>query len=194
MRTTRALGILVLIASAACGREAATTLTPTSSPTAPALTPPPAGIPFSSGAITFSGLADGAFSSYSENGATIQSTKGNWVVGAGYGNPRPFIQFDAAGGTEVVGEIQLTAGGSAFTFEAVDLYSSTTQIPYTFTGLRNGAAVFSVSGRVPNTFGRFATVPSGNASASIDTLIITLTNTAAPCCRNPMGLDNIVLR
>jgi hypothetical protein len=29
--------------------------------------------------------------------------------------------------------------------------------------------------------------------APIDSLLISLTNNAAPCCRNPMGLDNIVM-
>jgi hypothetical protein len=31
-------------------------------------------------------------------------------------------------------------------------------------------------------------------SAVIDTLMIRLTNAAAPCCNNPMGLDNVVLK
>jgi len=34
---------------------------------------------------------------------------------------------------------------------------------------------------------------SQHPTAIIDTLTITLTNPAAPCCENPMGLDNIVL-
>jgi len=36
-------------------------------------------------------------------------------------------------------------------------------------------------------------VSNANAATSIDTLTIALTNAAAPCCRNPMGLDTIVV-
>jgi hypothetical protein len=36
-------------------------------------------------------------------------------------------------------------------------------------------------------------VASGQPGASIDTLLIKLTNATAPCCSNPMGVDNIVL-
>jgi hypothetical protein len=39
----------------------------------------------------------------------------------------------------------------------------------------------------------FATVMNPESTAVIDTLLITLTNAAAACCNNPMGLDNIVI-
>jgi hypothetical protein len=91
------------------------------------------------------------------------------------------------------GEIRITAGGSRFQFKSVDVYSSTTPIPYTFTGMLGSATVFALSGRQGNTFGNFATVASGRPDASIDTLLIRLSNAAAPCCGNPMGVDNIVL-
>ena len=54
------------------------------------------------------------------------------------------------------------------------------------------AEVLSLSGTVPNTFGQFRTV-SGGEPVTIDTLRITLTNRAAPCCANPMGIDNLLL-
>jgi len=80
-----------------------------------------------------------------------------------------------------------------FSFRSVDLYSSTTPIPYTMTGLRNSSTVFTLADTLPNTFGNFKTVVNPNAAALINALSIVLTNAAAPCCRNPMGLDTIVL-
>jgi hypothetical protein len=84
-------------------------------------------------------------------------------------------------------------GGTSFSLGAVDLYSSTTSIPYALTGFRNSSMVFTVSGTVPNTFGAFKTLPNPNSAALIDAASIVLTNNAAPCCSNPMGLDNILL-
>ena len=75
---------------------------------------------------------------------------------------------------------------------SVELYASTTRIPYTIVGTRNGARVFTLSDELPNTFGSFRTVANPNAG-QVDTVSITLTNTAASCCRNPMGLDTIVV-
>jgi hypothetical protein len=60
-------------------------------------------------------------------------------------------------------------------------------------GLRNGVAVFTVSGTVPNTFGNFATVSNPQPTAIIDTLRIRVTNPATACCSNPVGVDNIGL-
>ena len=39
----------------------------------------------------------------------------------------------------------------------------------------------------------FATVASGHAGESIDTLVISLTNPQTDCCDNPIGLDNIAI-
>ena len=124
----------------------------------------------------------------------MSAASGPWEASTTYGNPAPFIQFYAAAGTTVTGEVRLTAGGSAFSFYSVDLYSSTTPVPYTITGLRNASPVFTLMDTLPNTFGNFRTVANPNAAAPIDTLSIVLTNAAATCCRNPMGLDTIVLR
>ncbi len=88
----------------------------------------------------------------------------------------------------------IAAGGTRFQFTSVDVYSSTTPIPYAFTGFAGSTKVFAVSGQQGNTFGKFVTVSSGQTRASIDTLLIRLTNPAAPCCSNPMGLDNIVIK
>jgi hypothetical protein len=132
-----------------------------------------------------------AVTTYEESHTRIVATAGSWVGVATYGHPAPFIQFFAAGGTRVVGDVRITAGGP-FRFVSVDLYSSTTPIPYRFVGLRNRVPLFTSEGTVPNTFGNFRTVTNPDA-AIIDTLVIRLTNNAAPCCRNPMGLDNVVL-
>ena len=119
---------------------------------------------------------------------------GDWSVRTDYGNPAPFIQFWASGGTTVFGEIRVTAAGSSpFYFKSVDLYSSTTAIPYTIKGLRNSSTVFTVTDALPHTVGDFRTVANPDSGVIIDTLSIVLTNAAASCCRNPMGLDNIVL-
>jgi len=46
---------------------------------------------------------------------------------------------------------------------------------------------------LPNTFGNFATVVNPQAADVIDTLVRRLSNPAAICCANPMGVDNIVV-
>jgi len=93
------------------------------------------------------------------------------------------------------GEVVITAGDSSqFYFKSVDLYSSTTPIPYTIRGSR-GTDVFVITDALPNTFGNFRTVLSQHSADAINRLSITLTNAAAGCptCLNPMGLDSIVL-
>jgi len=158
--------------------------------TAPATTP-------TAGTISFDGLAaagDGAaVTSYSELGFSIVVTSGSWTVWTRYGHPAPFIQFSAPGGSTVTGAIQVTAGGATFGFAAADFYASTTKIPYTITGSRNAVTAFTLADTLGNTFGTFKTVVNPKVGTAIDTLTITLTNPAAPCCANPMGLDNIVV-
>ena len=57
--------------------------------------------------IGFSGLAgNGApVSTYTESAFTVAAMSGDWSVRADYGNPAPFIQFWAAGGSTVTGEV-----------------------------------------------------------------------------------------
>jgi hypothetical protein len=110
-----------------------------------------------------------------------------------YGNPAPFIEFSAPGGTTTTGEIRVSAGGAPFGFYSVDLYASTTPIPYTIVGSRNSSPVFTLKDTVPNTLGRFRTVANPNPALVVDAISIVLTNAAAQCCANPMGLDTIVL-
>ena len=90
-----------------------------------------------------------------------------------------------------IGEVIVTAGGAKFTFRSVDLYSSTTPIPYVITGIANSATVFVLQNTQGNTFGNFASIMNSQPAALIDALVIRLSNSSAPCCQNPMGLDNI---
>jgi hypothetical protein len=197
MPTSRAaIGLacgFALAAAAACNQGQL------DSPTSPATPAPTQSAPATNiqpGTITFDGLREhlAAVSSYEERGFTLQASGASWQAVTSYGTPPPFISFTAAGGSTVTGELRVTGGGQTFSFASVDLYASTTPIPYVITGSRNGATVFTLDGRLPNTFGKFLQVTAGDPSAAIDTLTIKLTNVAAPCCTNPMGLDNIVLR
>jgi hypothetical protein len=181
------LAALVFVACAAASLSCGgTTTSPSSESTASSSAADPT--------IDFSGLADGApLTTYTEFGYTVSAMSGEWSVRTTYGHPAPFVQFWASGGSTVTGDIQVRAGGSVFYFRSVDLYSSTTPIPYTIRGTRNSTTVFTISDTVPNTFGNFRTVVNPNATQPIDTLSIALSNAAAPCCRNPMGLDTIVV-
>jgi hypothetical protein len=134
-----------------------------------------------------------AFTNLTACGFTVSGTTTNWTVSTNYGRPAPFIQFNAAAGTTVAGEVLVTSSSGGFRFVSVDLYSSTTPIPYVITGIANSIAVFTIQNTQPNTFGNFATIVNPEASRQIDALVIRLSNAAAACCSNPMGLDNIVL-
>ena len=141
---------------------------------------------------TFGGLTVDAqaVSSYTESGVTVLATAGGWQARTSFGKPAPSILFFASAGGATTGQVKVTAGGLAFSFISIDLFSSMTSIPYVFTGTMGSTKVFSVSGTVPNTFGNFATVANPNAGDLIDTLVIELTDGAS---QNPMGLDNVRL-
>jgi hypothetical protein len=184
---------MAVLANAACSQGQLDT---PASPAAPAPTQSGPATSIQPGTITFDGLTQhlAGVSTYEERGFTLQASGAGWQAVTSYGTPPPFITFTAPGGSTVTGELRVTGGGQAFSFASVDLYASTTPIPYVITGSRNGGTVFTLDGRLPNTFGRFLPVTAADPSAVIDTLTIRLTNAAAPCCPNPMGLDNIVLR
>jgi len=138
--------------------------------------------------------SDGAaFTTYARCGLTVAAMTSNWTVSTTYGRPAPFIRFTSSAGTTTTGEVLVTAAGAKFTFQSVDVYSSTTPIPYVITGIAKSTTVFTIQGTQGNTFGNFATVVNPNPTTQIDALLIRLTNPAAPCCTNPMGLDNIVI-
>jgi len=145
--------------------------------------------------IGFDGFRlDAPLTTLTEAGFTVTATRGSWAVRTSYGNPAPFIEFLAPPGDTVTGEIVIMARRRPFRFEAADLYSSTTRIPYTITGLRNASTAFTFTDTLPITFGRFRTVVNPHTPETIDVLIITLSNAAFPCCDNPMGVDTIRLQ
>jgi hypothetical protein len=146
----------------------------------------------------------GAFSGfgaapYLESGTAVAPVSGTWTF-SGYGKPGPAVVFHGFEymAASAAAEIEVTAGGSLFTFASVDLYSSVTRIPWEFTGFRNSVPVFTATGQQGNTFGNFVTTTNPRASDNIDRLVIKLTQpentTCQTCARNPMGLDNIVIR
>jgi hypothetical protein len=139
------------------------------------------------------GTGGAPVTTYSRCGFSVTATTPNWTVWTGYGKPAPFIGFMAAGGETIVGEIRVTAAAGKFTFQSVDVYSSTTPIPYVITGMVGSSPVFVLQSTQPNTYGLFATISNPAPSTQIDALIIQLSNPAAPCCPNPTGLDNIVV-
>jgi hypothetical protein len=100
----------------------------------------------------------------------------------------------SAAGETTTGEIRVTAAAGTFTFQSVDVYSSTTPIPYLITGSLKSAQVFSLRSTEGNTFGNFATITNPFPETLIDALVVRVSNPAAPCCPNPTGLDNIALR
>jgi hypothetical protein len=195
----RACVFVLLVTAGACGTgngapeslsNILTTAPSNGLPTSPSST---SSSPASTSAtITFDGLTvnGSAVNTYTEAGFAVLATSGSWMAVTTYGNPAPFIQLGSRAGSTVTGAIQVTAGGGAFGFQSVDLYSSATPIPYTITGLRKSATMFTMSSTVPDTFGNFATVVNPYAAEVIDTVVISLSD---PCCFNPMGIDNIVV-
>jgi len=157
---------------------------------------PPPGSSTSCPVIGFddAGPAAAPVATYTRCGFTVTATTSNWTVWTGYGHPAPFIGFMSAESETTTAQIRVTAAAGKFAFQSVDVYSSTTPIPYVIQGVANGETVFTLQDTQPNTFGDFATVSNPNASAQIDALVIQLVNPAAPCCPNPTGLDNIVVQ
>ena len=135
----------------------------------------------------------GGVTTHLESGFTVSAVAGDWMAITTYGNPQPFVEFSAPAGTTGTGEIRITAGGAPFWLNSIDFYSSTTKIPYVIEGFFNSEQVFSVVDVIGNTFGAFARRSNPNASTVVDEVRIRLSNPSAPCCTNPMGIDNIVL-
>lgn len=146
--------------------------------------------------VSFNGLTvnGSQVTNYTESAFTVLAPSGNWRVVTTYGNPPPFIQFVRQASQPTVTEvIGLSTGGQPFHFGSFDLYSSIVPVPYNFTGLRDLQQVFSVSNTLPNPMGGFVTISNPYAVQPIDSLIISLSNTASACCSNPVGVDNLVV-
>src|SRR5712691_4772230 len=93
---------------------------------------------FRSYTIQFSGLAAdenrAPVMMYTESGFMVTPTMADWMVNQ-YGHPAPSLQFEAQVGETIVGEIAVASeDGAPFRFTSVDLYASTTPIPYVMTG------------------------------------------------------------
>jgi len=151
--------------------------------------------PTTSYTISFSALRENKvpLTTHLESGFTVAAVSGNWIALTTYGNPQPFIEFNSAAGTTVTGEVRVTAGGSPFWLNSVDFYSSTTKIPYVIEGFLSGDQRFTVVDVIGNTFGAFARRPNPNADLVVDEVRLRLSNPSAPCCGNPMGIDNIAV-
>jgi hypothetical protein len=146
--------------------------------------------------VTFKGLAVNGdpITTYRENGVTVTAQDGPWEAMTGYGNAAPAIIFkQLASAPPVTGVVQVRIDGDLFAFASVDVYSSVTPIPYAIVGTRSGQTVLSMSGTIPNTFGRFASI-STPTPLMVTELRIELTNPFVACCGNPMGLDNITIK
>jgi hypothetical protein len=148
--------------------------------------------------ITFDGLAGSGnlspLTTYMESGLTVSPVSGSWTALTSYGNPEPSIIFTRlASEPTLTAEVQVTNGGAPFVLTSVDLYSSITEIPYTLSGSLGSTLVFTTSATLPNTYGNFVTVVNPYGADMIDTLSITVSNPATPCCDNPAGLDNITI-
>ena len=181
---------LLLTAATGCGGSQPSTASPSPIVTSNASQPPAA-----AGACVI-GFDDlridrGSFASYSACGLSVAATAATWQVSTSYGHPAPFVQFLSAAGSTTVGEVVVTATAGAFAFTSLDIYSSTTKIPYEITGSANRVALFTIAKVQGNTYGDFATIVNPQPSTPIDTLTIRLTNAAAPCCSNPLGVDEI---
>lgn len=163
-------------------------------PRVPPAPPPPPPL-LNSVVISFAGIGSqlSPFTTYVESGVTIAASLANWAAIRTYGHPAPFIWFEVPAGASGIGDVRVTAGGRVFRFQSVDVYSSTTKIPWTFIGFLGSAQVFTVNGVAGQTFGDFVTVGNADPSVNVDALVIRLTNPAFACCSNPVGLDNIVV-
>jgi hypothetical protein len=157
----------------------------------------PAGLmPSTNYTIGFSGLRDNraAVSTYSESGFTVSAVSAEWVGITTFGNPGPFLQFFASGGT-VTGEVRFSSGGAPFWFQSVDFYSSVTRIPYVLEGSLSSELAFIQLEVLGNTFGNFVRVSNRRPDLPVDVLLVRLSNSIPPGVSgtNPMGLDNIVV-
>ena len=145
--------------------------------------------------IGFSSLRENRvpITTYAESGFRISVVSADWVALTTYGNPQPFIEFYGPAGVTMTGELRVTAGGAPFWLNSIDFYSSTTKIPYVIEGFLNSKKMFEVADVVGNTFGAFARRSNPKADVPVQDLRIRLSNPSAPCCGNPMGVDNIVV-
>ena len=145
--------------------------------------------------IGFSSLRENRapFTTHLESGFRISAVSADWMALTTYGNPLPFIEFYGPAGLTTTGELRVTADGAPFWLNSIDFYSSTTKIPYVVEGSLNSKQIFAVSDVIGNTFGAFARRSNPKADVPVQEIRVRLSNPSAPCCGNPMGVDNIVV-
>jgi hypothetical protein len=196
LRVVFALAVMAL--STACGDTVSTT---SPSATTPANTnslsriDPSTLIPSTTYTVGFSSLRDNRapFTTHVESGFTVSVVAAEWISLTTYGNPQPFVEFSGPAGATTTGELRITAGGTPFWLNSVDFYSSTTKIPYVIEGFLNSDPAFTVIDVIGNTFGAFARQTNPTADVAVQEIRLRLSNPSAPCCGNPMGVDNIIL-
>ena len=151
--------------------------------------------PSTTSTIGFSSLRENRapFTTHVESGFRISVVSADWIALTTYGNPQPFIEFYGPAGVTMTGELRITADGAPFWLNSIDFYSSTTKIPYVIEGSLNSKQVFAVSDVIGNTFGAFARRSNPKADVPVQEIRVRLSNPSAPCCGNPMGVDNIVV-
>jgi hypothetical protein len=185
---------LVIFPSTGCG-GAATAPSMTSTPVAAPRIDPSTIKPSITYTIGFSSLRENRapFTGHAESGFDVSAVSAQWMALTTYGNPQPFVEFSGPAGVTTTGELRITAGGSPFWFNSIDLYSSTTKIPYVIEGFLNSDQIYASVDVIGNTFGAFARRSNPNADMAVQEIRIRLSNPSAPCCSNPMGVDNIVV-
>lgn len=106
--------------------------------------------------------------------------------------PRSFIYVEREDFAEPVeGVARITHQGHSFNFNSLLLYSSLSDVPYVFTGLRNGNVVYTTTGTLPYPEGEFVKVSNPNASDLIDALEIRLVDVYEWGQKNPIGISHI---
>jgi len=187
---------LVIFPAAGCGGTESTIgpSTTSTSVTAPRIDPSTVK-PSIAYTIGFSSLRENRapFTGHAESGFDVSVVSAQWMALTTYGNPQPFVEFSGPAGVTTTGELRITAGGAPFWFNSIDLYSSTTKIPYVIEGFLNSDQIYASVDVIGNTFGAFARRSNPNADMAVQEIRIRLSNPSAPCCSNPMGVDNIVV-
>lgn len=187
---------LVIFPAAGCGGTESTTGPSTTSTPVTARRIDPSTIrPSITYTIGFSSLRENRapFTDHAESGFDVSVVSAQWMALTTYGNPQPFVEFSGPAGVTTTGELRITAGGAPFWFNSIDLYSSTTKIPYVIEGFLNSDQIYASVDVIGNTFGAFARRSNPNADMAVQEIRIRLSNPSAPCCSNPMGVDNIVV-
>jgi hypothetical protein len=204
------IGVVLVMAIIGCGASESVTgpsesaTRPSESPTSPSVSREAAADqmpeidasavkPSATYTIGFSSLRENraVFNTHLESGFRISVVSADWIAITTYGNPQPFVEFYGPAGVTTTGELRVTADGAPFWLNSIDFYSSTTKIPYVVEGILNSKQVFAVTDVVGNTFGAFGRRSNPKADVPVQEIRIRLSNPSAPCCSNPMGVDNI---